>query len=50
MNKETRSMSLQQESESTDRKPWQAPTIETLPVDQSETDFTGGTDVGFFGS
>jgi hypothetical protein len=50
MNEETCSTPLQHESESMDRKPWQDPMLEILPVDQTEADFTGGTDIGFFGS
>ena len=39
-----------QDGGSIDQKSWHTPTLEIFPIDKTETDFTGGTDVGFFGS
>lgn len=44
MNEEDRSISLQKDSETTDRKQWQTPTVEVLPIDQTESDFIAVTD------
>jgi hypothetical protein len=44
MNNETNSKSLSSKRETTARKPWQTPTVETRTIEQTESDFIAVTD------